>query len=166
MVHFAIQLWNFPSGKTQYLRANLMHIIIGNGPEGPVLDRYDYQYKNQVLFDKPGPDMFEIFPRVVTVDAALRINDNCFWLCLIALGFLLVEQRKNWTEQQLKGFNRVEKCLLVGVLLPIMNGIFLLIVCDDARAFWIFLESTLFRFMAVTMEFGYCTSGLGFSILP
>ncbi|VTT78454.1 unnamed protein product [Fusarium fujikuroi] len=127
MVHFAIQLWNFPSDKTQYLRANLMHIIIGNGAEGPVSEQYDYQYKNQVLFDKPGPDMFDIFPRVVTIDAALRINDNCFWLCLIALGFLLVEQRKNWTEQRLKGFDRVGKCLVAGVLLPIINGIFLLV---------------------------------------
>ncbi|CZR41689.1 uncharacterized protein FPRO_11279 [Fusarium proliferatum ET1] len=150
MVHFAIQLWNFPSDKTQYLRANLMHIIIGNGAEGPVSEAYDYQYKNQVLFDKPGPDMFEIFPRVVTIDAALRINDNCFWLCLISLGFLLVEQRKNWTEQQLRGFNRVEKCLVAGVLLPVMNGIFLLVLFDDSRTLWIFVESTLFRFMAVT----------------
>ncbi|KAF5609133.1 het-domain-containing protein [Fusarium pseudoanthophilum] len=151
MIHFAIQLWNFPSDKTQYLRANLMHILIGNGDEGPVSARYDYQYKNQVLFDKPGPDMLEIFPRVVTIDAALRINDNCFWLCLIALGFLLVEHRKNWTDQQLKGFNRVEKCLVAGVSLPIMNGIFLLLVCGDSRTFWIPLESTLFRFMASSL---------------
>ncbi|KAF5577882.1 hypothetical protein FPCIR_11865 [Fusarium pseudocircinatum] len=152
MVHFAIQLWNFPSDKTQYLRANLMHILIGNGDEGPVSDQYDYQYKNQVLFDKPGPDMFKIFPRVVTIDAALRINDNCFWLCLIALGFLLVEHRKNWTEQQLRGFNRVGKCLVAGILLPLMNGIFLLITCADTRTFWIPLESTIFRFMALNMD--------------
>lgn len=70
--------------------------------------------------------MFEIFPRVIAIYAALRINDNCFWLCLIALGFLLVEHRKNWTGKQLKGSNRVEKCLVDGVMLPIMNGIFLL----------------------------------------
>ncbi|KAK2687924.1 hypothetical protein QWA68_013798 [Fusarium oxysporum] len=107
MMHFAIQLWNLSSHKTQYLRANLMHIVIGNGAEGPVSEAYDYQYKNQVLFDKPGPDMFEIFPRVVTIDAALRINDNCFWVCLIALVFLLVEPRKYPTQQQLKGFKRV-----------------------------------------------------------
>ncbi|KAG5743267.1 hypothetical protein H9Q69_013687 [Fusarium xylarioides] len=162
MIHFAIQLWNFPSDKTQYLRANLMHILIGNGPEGPVSEKYDYQYKNQVLFDKPGPNMFEIFPRVVTIDAALRINDNCFWLCLIALGFLLVESRKGWTEQQLNGFNRVEKCLLVGVVLPMINGVLLLITCDDSRTFWIPLESTLFRFMAVTM--GMCPVMVAFFI--
>jgi len=162
MIHFAIQLWNFPSDKVQYLRANLMHITIGNGPEGPVLEQYDYEYKNQVLFDKPGPDMFDVFPRVVTIDAALRINDNCFWLCLIALGFLLVEQRKNWTEHRLKGFNRVEKCLVAGVLLPIMNGVFLLIICNDARALWISVESTLFRFMAVTM--GMCPVMVAFFI--
>ncbi|KAF5566802.1 hypothetical protein FNAPI_972 [Fusarium napiforme] len=154
IIHFAIQLWNFPSEKTQYLRANLMHILIGNGDEGPVAEGYDYQYKNQVLFDKPGPDMFEIFPRVVSINAALRLNDNCFWLCLIALGFLLIEPRKGWTEQQLKGFNRVENCLVAGVVLPLMNGILLLLTCGDPRAFWIPLESTLFRFMAVTM--GMC----------
>ncbi|RKL31561.1 hypothetical protein BFJ72_g10965 [Fusarium proliferatum] len=162
MVHFAIQLWNFPSDKAQYLRANLMHIIIGNGAEGPVSEQYDYQYKNQVLFDKPGPDMFDIFPRVVTIDAALRINDNCFWLCLIALGFVLVEQRKNWTEQRLKGFDRVGKCLFAGVLLPIINGIFLLVFFDDSRTFWIFVESTLSRFMAVTM--GMCPVMVAFFI--
>ncbi|KAF5688133.1 hypothetical protein FCIRC_2040 [Fusarium circinatum] len=162
MIHFAIQLWNFPSNKTQYLRANLMHILIGNGDEGPVSEAYDYQYKNQVLFDKPGPDMFEIFPRVVTIDAALRINDNCFWLCFIALGFLIVEQRKNWTEQQLKGFNRVAKCLFAGILFSIMNGVFLLVVCGDARTLWIPLESTLFRFMAVTT--GICPVMVAFFI--
>ncbi|EWG53268.1 hypothetical protein FVEG_17087 [Fusarium verticillioides 7600] len=162
MIHFAIQLWNFPSDKTQYLRANLMHILIGNGDEGPVSAKYDYQYKNQVLFDKPGPDMFEVFPRIVTIDAALRINDNCFFLYLIALGFLLIEPRKGWTEQQLKGFNRVEKCLVAGVVLPLMNGIFLLITCGDSRAFWIPLESTLFRFMAVTM--GMCPAMVAFFI--
>ncbi|KAI1016020.1 hypothetical protein LB504_009263 [Fusarium proliferatum] len=162
MIHFAIQLWNFPSDKMQYLRANIMHIIIGNGPEGPVSEEYDYQYKNQILFDKPGPDMFEIFPRVVTIDAALRINDNCFWLCLIALGFLLVEPRKNWTEEQLKGSNRVGKCLVAGVLIPILNGIFLLVLFHDSRTFWIFLESTMFRCMAVTM--GMCPVVVAFFI--
>ncbi|KAF4503249.1 hypothetical protein FAGAP_515 [Fusarium agapanthi] len=49
MIHFAIQLWNFPSDKKQYLRANLMHILIGNGDKGPVSEAYDYQYKNQKL---------------------------------------------------------------------------------------------------------------------
>ncbi|KAF5643116.1 hypothetical protein F52700_2831 [Fusarium sp. NRRL 52700] len=152
MIHFAVQLWNFPSGKTQYLRANLMHIIIGNGFEGPVSEKYDYRYKNQVLFDKPGPDMFDVFPRVVTIDAALRINDNCFWLCLIALGFLLFEQRKNCTEQQLNGSDRVGKCLAAGVALPILNGVLLLAICGDARTLWIFVESALFRFMALNMS--------------
>lgn len=42
MVHFVVQLCNFPSDKMQYLRANLIHIIIGNGAEGPVSDQYDY----------------------------------------------------------------------------------------------------------------------------
>ncbi|EXM19971.1 hypothetical protein FOTG_11998 [Fusarium oxysporum f. sp. vasinfectum 25433] len=55
MIHFAIQLWNFPSDKTQYLRASLMRIVIGNGPEGPVSEAYDNEYKNPVLFDKPSP---------------------------------------------------------------------------------------------------------------
>ncbi|KAF5632292.1 het-domain protein [Fusarium tjaetaba] len=162
MIHFAIQLWNYPSDKTQYLRGNLMHILIGNGDEGPVSAKYDYQYKNQVLFDKPGPDMFEIFPRVISIDAALRINDNCFWLCLIALGFLLVEHRKNWTEQQLQGFESVGKCLLAGVVLPIINSVFLLITCGDSRTFWIPVESTLFRFMAVTV--GMCPVMVAFFI--
>ncbi|KAM5509981.1 hypothetical protein FOXYSP1_12947 [Fusarium oxysporum f. sp. phaseoli] len=148
MIHFAIQLWNFPSDKTQYLRASLMHIVIGNGPEGPVSEAYDYEYKNQVLFDKPGPDMFDIFPRVVTNNAALRINDNSFWLCLIALVFLLVEPRKHATQQQLKGLQRVELCLIAGFALPIMNGIFLIVTCGDARIRWVPAEYTLFRFMA------------------
>ncbi|KAH7223034.1 hypothetical protein BKA60DRAFT_633247 [Fusarium oxysporum] len=151
MIHFAIQLWNFPLNKTQYLRANLMHIVIGNGPEGPVSEAYDYEYKNPVLFDKPSPGMFDIFPRVVTINAALRINDNCFWLCLIVLVFLLVEPRKHATQQQLKGLQRVELCLIAGFALPIMNGILLIATCGDARILWVPAEYTLFRFMAVTM---------------
>ncbi|KAH7143287.1 hypothetical protein DER46DRAFT_581558 [Fusarium sp. MPI-SDFR-AT-0072] len=162
MTHFAIELWNFPSDKMQYLRANLMHIVIGNGAEGPVSEAYDYEYKNQVLFDKPGPDMFNIFPRVVTVDAALRINDNCFWLCLIALVFLLVEPRKHAAQQQLKSLKRVELCLVACIVLPALNGIFLLVTCGDSRIFWIFAESTLFRFMAVTT--GMCPVMVAFFI--
>ncbi|KAF4950776.1 hypothetical protein FGADI_7972 [Fusarium gaditjirri] len=107
MIHFAIQLWNFPSEKKQYLRVNLMHIMAGYGAEGPVSEAYAYQHGNQVPFDKPGPDMFDVFPRVVTIDAALRINDNCFSLCVIALGLLLCDRRKHLTQRQREGRKRV-----------------------------------------------------------
>ncbi|KAJ3526793.1 hypothetical protein NM208_g7902 [Fusarium decemcellulare] len=128
-MRFAIKLRNFPSDKMRYLRVNLMHAIIGNGPEGMVSEAYSYDYKNQLLFDNLDPDMLNIFSHGVAIDTALRINDNCFWLCFIAIIFLVFEPARNYpTRRQLEVFNRVELCLIPGIVLPFANGIFLLVL--------------------------------------
>ncbi|VUC37260.1 unnamed protein product [Clonostachys rosea] len=148
MAHLAWQLLNFPGDKGAYLRANLLHIIVQGHSEPPVTEEYDPPRVSE-SWDEPGPDMFRVFPLVVSINAALRVSESCFYLCLGGAAVLILGPLKRKRD----GPAEVILILLaVGAALAILNTLQLLIVCDGLRGLWIPIESAIFRFMSLNLN--------------
>lgn len=148
IVHLFWQLCAFPRDKAPYLRANLLKIIVDGGGNPPVTAEYDPPRVSEP-WDEPGPDMFQIFPLVVSINAALRVNDNCFYLCIIGMAILVFGPRREGVDPRVPS---VLYILAAGVVLVMLNSFLLLATCGGIRGLLIPLEAFLFRVMATSLS--------------
>jgi hypothetical protein len=146
ILHLSWLLWTFPPDKAPYLRANLLKIIIQGESDPPVTAEYDPPRVSQP-WDEPGSDTFQIYPMVVNVNAALRVCENSYYLCIIGILVLTFWPLKERLESQAL---LVLKTLAAGVAATLFNSLHLLFLCGFG-AVLISIQSCLFRFMSISL---------------
>ncbi|CAH0038931.1 unnamed protein product [Clonostachys solani] len=84
--HLLYQTICFPSAKSQYLANNLANILMPevNGPVSAGTESGVY------VLDVSMEGREKIFPLVASINAALRIADNCIYLCLVSLVMVIL----------------------------------------------------------------------------
>lgn len=84
--HLLYQTISFPLARSQYLANNLANIIMPevNGPVSAGTESGVY------MLDVSMEGREKIFPLVASINAALRIADNCIYLCLVSLVLVIL----------------------------------------------------------------------------
>ena len=152
LLHLLWQLVTFPQDKMAYLSANLSNLVIGQGARGPVTADFDI-FGNQGAIDEPGSGTYDSYPKVLALNAALRVSDNMFFFGFWALVVMVYcgyegYQPQDWHKTRCTAF-----VLLLGLGLSTLAQLILVIRAADTRTLLIGVYSCLLRIPLLPVSF-------------